>query len=44
MTKKNKPKSLRKFIRKEKSRIRKEFLDKKEQEEKIAQLYKKHEN
>lgn len=35
------PKSLRKFIRKEKARIRREFLDIKEQEELILGLYKK---
>ena len=35
------PKSLRKFIRKEKARIRREFLDIKEQEKLINQLYEK---
>jgi len=35
------PKSLRKYIRKEKARIRREFLDLKEAENKIKQLYEK---
>jgi len=35
------PKSVRKFIRKEKARIRREVLDLKEQEEKIKELYQK---
>ncbi|MBZ9578690.1 hypothetical protein KJA14_02460 [Patescibacteria group bacterium] len=35
------PKSLRKFIRKEKARIRREVLDLKEQERLIQELYKK---
>jgi len=35
------PKSVRKFIRKEKARIRKEILDLKEQERLIQELYKK---
>ena len=35
------PKSIRKFIRKEKARIRREVLDLKEQENLINQLYKK---
>jgi molybdopterin converting factor small subunit len=35
------PKSVRKFIRKEKARIRKEVLDKKEQEKLIQELYQK---
>jgi len=35
------PKSIRKFIRKEKSRIRRQVLDIKEQEEQIKQLYEK---
>jgi len=39
--KKRMPKSLRKFIRKEKARIRREFLDIKEQEKLINQLYEK---
>jgi len=41
MKKKRLPKSLRKFIRKEKARIRREVLDIKEQEEKIRELYQK---
>ncbi len=39
--KKRMPKSIRKFIRKEKARIRREFLDTKEQEKRISGLYKK---
>jgi len=35
------PKSIRKFIRKEKARIRKEVLDLKEQERLIKELYQK---
>jgi len=35
------PKSLRKFIRREKARIRREVLDLKEQEKLIQELYKK---
>jgi hypothetical protein len=35
------PKSIRKFIRKEKARIRKEILDKREQERSIQDLYQK---
>lgn len=35
------PKSIRKFIRREKARIRRQFLDVKKQEEQIAGLYKK---
>lgn len=35
------PKSIRKFIRKEKARIRREFPDTKEQTEQIENLYKK---
>ena len=35
------PKSLRKFIRKEKARIRREVLDLKEQEKLINELYQK---
>ena len=35
------PKSLRKYIRQEKARIRREVLDIKKQEELIAELYKK---
>lgn len=48
MKKKKLPKSLRKFIRQEKARIRREILDIKEQEKLISELYqkflKKHEN
>ncbi len=39
--KRNMPNSLRKFVRKEKARIRREFLDYKKQEELIEELYKK---
>ena len=35
------PKSLRKYIRKEKARIRREFFDFKKQKELIDELYKK---
>jgi hypothetical protein len=35
------PRSIRKFIRKEKARIRREVLDLKEQEKQIKQLYEK---
>jgi len=35
------PKSIRKFIRKEKSRIRREFFDFKKQEQLISELYKR---
>lgn len=41
MEKKRMPKSLRKFIRKEKARIRREVLDIKEQEKLISEIYKK---
>ena len=41
MGKKRMPKSLRKFIRREKARIRREVLDMKEQEDKIKELYQK---
>ena len=41
MKRKRLPKSLRKFIRQEKARIRREVLDMKEQEEKIKELYQK---
>ena len=41
MKKKKKPKSIRKHIRKEKARIRREVLEPKEQEEKIKELYQK---
>jgi hypothetical protein len=33
------PKSIRKYIRREKARIRREFLDKKEQKKQIQKLY-----
>lgn len=39
MKKKRLPRSLRKFIRKEKARIRREVFDLKEQEKKIQELY-----
>ncbi len=39
MGKKRMPKSIRKFIRREKARIRREVLDIKEQEKLIFQLY-----
>jgi len=39
--KKKLPKSIRKFIRKEKARIRREVLDLKKQQELINELYKK---
>ena len=35
------PRSVRKFIRKEKARIRREILDLREQEKKIKELYEK---
>ena len=41
MKKRKLPKSLRKYIRKEKARIRREVLDIKEQERLIQELYKK---
>ena len=41
MTKKRIPKSLRKYIRQEKARIRREVLDLKEQEKLINELYQK---
>ena len=41
MAKKRMPKSIRKFIRREKARIRREVLDIKEQEKLIEGLYKK---
>ncbi|MCD6233208.1 hypothetical protein J7J81_02400 [bacterium] len=41
MAKKQLPKSLRKYIRKEKARIRREILDLKKQRELIDQLYKR---
>lgn len=39
--KKRLPKGIRKFIRKEKARIRRQVLDEKEQERLIEQLYQK---
>jgi hypothetical protein len=48
MERKKMPKSIRKFIRQEKARIRWEILDTKKQEELVSQLYqrfpKKNEN
>lgn len=48
MSKKKLPRSIKKFIRQEKARIRREVLNLKEQEKLIQQLYnkflKKHEN
>jgi hypothetical protein len=41
MEKKKMPQSLRKYVRREKARIRREVLDIKKQEELIAELYKK---
>lgn len=41
VSKKRLPKSLRKYIRKEKARIRREVLDLKEQEKLIQELYQK---
>lgn len=41
MTRKKLPKSLRKYIRQEKARIRREVLDLKKQEELIQELYQK---
>ena len=41
MAKKQMPNSIRKYIRKEKARIRREILDIKEQEELINKLYNK---
>jgi len=41
MVKRRLPKSLRKFIRKEKARIRREVFDMKEQEKQIQELYQK---
>jgi len=41
MKRKRMPKSLRKYIRREKARIRREVLDIKEQEKLIQELYKK---
>jgi len=39
MSKTNLPKSVKKFIRKEKARIRREIFDLKKQEELIKQIY-----
>lgn len=39
MAKSKLPKSIRKFIRKEKARIRRQILDEKEREKLISQLY-----
>lgn len=41
MVKRRLPRSLRKFIRKEKARIRREVFDLKEQEKQIQELYQK---
>jgi hypothetical protein len=41
MTKSSLPKSLRKYIRKEKARIRRQFLDSAKQKEMINNLYQK---
>ena len=41
MKKRKLPKSLRKYVRKEKARIRREVLDMKEQERLINELYQK---
>ena len=41
MTKSGLPKSVRKFIREEKARIRRQVLDLKEQEKLIKQIYEK---
>lgn len=41
MKKKKMPKSLRKYIRKEKARIRREILDLGEQQKQIQELYQK---
>ena len=41
MTKKRLPPSIRKYLRKEKARIRREVLDLKEQEKQIQKLYQK---
>jgi hypothetical protein len=38
------PRSIKKFIRRQKALIRRQFLDVKKQEEIIAELYKKYEN
>jgi len=39
MVKRRLPKSLRKFVRKEKARIRREVFDIKEQEKQISEIY-----
>ena len=44
MVKKKLPHSIRKHIRKEKARIRRQVLDIKKQKELIDNLYKKHDN
>ena len=44
MLKKKMPQSLRKYIRKEKARIRRESLDLKKQKKLISDLYRKYEN
>jgi hypothetical protein len=41
MAKKKLPKSLRKYLRKEKARIRREIFDLKKQKEEIEKLYQK---
>lgn len=41
MKRKRLPKSLRKYIRQEKARIRQKFLDSEEQEKQISELYQK---
>jgi len=43
MVKRKLPSSIRKYVRREKSRIRREVLDLKKQKELISGLYKKHE-
>jgi len=42
--KKKLPRSIRKFIRREKARIRREILDIKKQEELIKEIYKKYDH
>jgi len=42
--KKKLPRSIRKFIRREKARIRREILDIKKQEELIEEIYKKYDH
>jgi len=41
MEKRNMPNSLRKFVRREKARIRRQVLEVKEQEKLISEMYKK---